>query len=395
MRCNLQTTGARSTGELARPVAPSEGVTARSAARYGVVLVWFPVLLLFPLLNLSGDTLAAVGQVALVVGIAAVAVATVLATVLATGLTGPAPRPTRSMVVHMVALVALIVLAAMQGEGWQTVWGVLAIVTPAVLRGWRLALAIGLATVGVAVSIALIEGIGDTYLLTVGGTLLSGMTTTAFLRLLEAVEQLRRTREELARAAVAEERARMSRDLHDLLGHTLSVMVVKAEAVRRLAARDPEAAAVHAADIEDVGRAALADVRAAVDQMKTLSLTEELDGARRALDAAGIRTSVIPAPPDMPDITGQALAWVVREGATNVLRHSGASSCRFELTEDAGGFRLAVVDDGVGGLTGTAGPGERSGGLEGLRQRLRLVDGRLDVRPGEDGFRLEARVPAS
>lgn len=362
--------------------------------RYGVVLVWFPVLLLFPLLNLSGDALSAVGQVVLVVGIAAVAVATVLATVLATGLTGPAPRPTRSMVVHMVALVALIALAAMQGEGWQTVWGVLAIVSPAVLRGWRLALAIALATVGVAVSIALIEGFGDTYLLSVGGTLLSGMTTTAFLRLLEAVEQLRRTREELARAAVAEERARMSRDLHDLLGHTLSVMVVKAEAVRRLAARDPEAAAAHAADIEDVGRAALADVRVAVDQMKTLSLADELDGARRALDAAGIRTSVTAAPAEVPDIAGQALAWVVREGATNVLRHSGAASCRFELTEDGGEFRLAVVDDGVGG-PGPSGPDERLGGLEGLRQRLHAVDGRLDVRPGADGFRLEARVPAS
>lgn len=351
--------------------------------RYGVVLVWLPVLLLFPLLNLSGAAASAIGQVALVLALAVAAVALVL---------------TGRVAVLLPALVALIVLAAMQGEGWQTVWGVLAIVSPAVLRGWRLALSIAVATVGAAVSIALIDGFGDIYLLSVGGTLLSGITTTAFLRLMEAVEQLRRTRQELARAAVAEERARMSRDLHDLLGHTLSVMVVKAEAVRRLAARDPEAAAAHAADIEDVGRAALADVRAAVDQMKTLSLTEELDGARRALDAAGIRTSVIAASPDMPDIAGQALAWVVREGATNVLRHSGASSCRFELTEDAGGFRLAVVDDGVGGLVGAAGPrdgaDERSGGLEGLRQRLRAVDGRLDVLPGDDGFRLEARVPA-
>ncbi|OIJ27967.1 sensor histidine kinase [Nocardioides luteus] len=351
--------------------------------RHGVVLIWLPVLLLFPLLNLSDGVLPAVGQVALVLGIAAVAVALVV--------TGRVP-------VLLPALVVLIVLAAMQGEGWQTVWGVLAIVSPAVLRGWRLLVAIAAATVGVAVSIALIEGVGDAYLLSVGGTLLSGITTTSFLRLIEAVEQLRRTREELARAAVAEERARMSRDLHDLLGHTLSVMVVKAEAVRRLAARDPEAAAAHAADIEEVGRAALADVRVAVDQMKTLSLAEELDGALRALDAAGIRTSATPAPFEVPDIAGQALAWVVREGTTNVLRHSGAASCRFELTADDGEFRLAVIDDGVGGPVGEVGsngPGERAGGLEGLRQRLRAVDGRLDVRAGAEGFRLEARVPAS
>ncbi|MBG6098086.1 sensor histidine kinase [Nocardioides luteus] len=348
--------------------------------RHGVVLVWLPVLLLFPLLNLSDGLLPAFGQVALVLAIAAAAVALVV---------------TERIPVLLPSLVALIALAAMQGEGWQTVWGVLAIVSPAVLRGWRLLVAIAVATVGVAVSIAVIEGIGDAYLLSVGGTLLSGITTTSFLRLIEAVEQLRRTREELARAAVAEERARMSRDLHDLLGHTLSVMVVKAEAVRRLAARDPEAAAAHAADIEEVGRAALADVRVAVDQMKTLSLAEELDGARRALDAAGIRTSVTAAPSEVPDIAGQALAWVVREGATNVLRHSGAASCRFELTEDGGEFRLAVVDDGVGGPAGPSGASERSGGLEGLRQRLRAVDGRLDVLPGAEGFRLEATVPAS
>lgn len=345
--------------------------------RHGVVLVWLPVLLLFPLLNLSADALPAVGQLLLVLALAAAAVALVV---------------TGRVSVLLPVLVALIVLAALQGEGWQTVWGVLAIVSPAVLRGWRLLIAIVAATVGVAVSIAVIEGIGDAYLLSVGGTFLTGVTTTSFLRLVEAVEQLRRTREELARAAVAEERARMSRDLHDLLGHTLSVMVVKAEAVRRLAARDPEAAAAHAADIEEVGRAALADVRVAVDQMKTLSLADELDGARRALDAAGIRTSVAAAPAEVPDIAGQALAWVVREGATNVIRHSGAASCRFELTEDGGEFRLAVVDDGVGGPADTS---DRSGGLEGLRQRLRAVDGRLDVRPGADGFRLEARVPAS
>ncbi|NGN93144.1 sensor histidine kinase [Nocardioides sp. KC13] len=348
--------------------------------RHGVVLVWLPVLLLFPLLNLSGDVLPAMGQIVLVLAIGAAAAALVV--------TGRVP-------VLLPVLVVLIVLAALQGEGWQTVWGVLAIVAPAVLRGWRLLVAIAAATVGVTVSIAVIEGVGDTYLLSVGGTLLSGVTTTSFLRLIEAVEQLRRTREELARVAVAEERARMSRDLHDLLGHTLSVMVVKAEAVRRLAARDPEAAAAHAADIEEVGRAALADVRVAVDQMKTLSLADELDGARRALDAAGIRTSVTVAPPEVPDIAGQALAWVVREGATNVLRHSGAATCRFELTEGGGEFRLAVVDDGGGGPVGASGAGERSGGLEGLRQRLLAVDGRLDVQPGEDGFRLEARVPAS
>ena len=116
--------------------------------------------------------------------------------------------------------------------------------------------------------------------------------STAFTRLLETVAELRRTRAELARVAVAEERERFSRDLHDLLGHTLSVMVVKAQAVRRLAATDPDAAAEHAADIERVGRTALLDVRQAVDAMRAPSLSEELVGARDALEAAGIRATI-------------------------------------------------------------------------------------------------------
>ena len=120
--------------------------------------------------------------------------------------------------------------------------------------------------------------------------LLAGAASSAFAALLDTVAELRRTRQELARLAVAEERERFSRDLHDLLGHTLSVMVVKAQAVRRLAATDPDAAAGHAADIEQIGRRALGDVRQAVDAMRAPTLAEELDEVRRALDAAGIET---------------------------------------------------------------------------------------------------------
>ena len=173
--------------------------------RHGVVLVWLPVLLLFPLLNLSGEALVAAGQVVLVLALATAAV----------GSRGHRPgrgsaarprRPDRAR--------------RDSGRGLADGLGRAGHRLPAVLRGWRLLVAIVAATVGVAVSIAVIEGIGDAYLLSVGGVFLSGVTTTSFLRLVEAVEQLRRTREELAQAAVAEERARMSRDLHDLLGHT-------------------------------------------------------------------------------------------------------------------------------------------------------------------------------
>jgi two-component system sensor histidine kinase DesK len=219
--------------------------------------------------------------------------------------------------------------------------------------------------------------------------LLAGLASAAFMALLDTIAELRRTRAELARVAVAEERERFSRDLHDLLGHTLSVMVVKAQAVRRLAAQDPEAAAAHASDIEHIGRQALVDVRQAVDAMRAPSLAEELDNAARSLDAAGIVVSVSGAasaegPPD------EVLAWVVREAATNVLRHSGASACRIGIDRRDGTIALTVADDGAGAPRQ---PSLRLGGLDGLRDRLRAAGGELRVDSAGDGFRLVATLP--
>jgi two-component system sensor histidine kinase DesK len=351
------------------------------------VLVWVPVLLLFPLLNVYGGPARVAGQVLLIAATAAVAVTVVVTS-------GTQHPPRRATALTMAVLVALVAVASVQGEGWTTVWGLLAIIAPAVLRGWWLLATIVVATVGTGVSIAVVSGVGDTWWLSVGGVALAGASTTSLLRLLESNEQLQRTREELAEAAVAKERERFSRDLHDLLGHTLSVMVVKAQAVQRLAGRDPEAAAGHAADIEAVGRTALVDVRTAVDQMRSLSLVHELEGARRALDTAGIRTRVTAC--DVPESADEVLAWVVRESTTNVLRHSGAASCRFEVTSGDGEVRLTVSDDGVGtDAAGSGGRPDRVGGLDGLRRRLLAAGGELDVRPEPGGFRVEARVPAT
>jgi two-component system sensor histidine kinase DesK len=219
------------------------------------------------------------------------------------------------------------------------------------------------------------------------------LASTAFTRLLETVSELRHTRAELARVAVTEERERFSRDLHDLLGHTLSVMVVKAQAVRRLAPIDPAAAAEHAADIERIGRTALLDVRQAVDAMRAPSLPEELVGARDALESAGIRTT-IEASPDLPEDAGAVLAWALREAVTNVLRHSAASACTITVTEHDGRWELVVTDDGVGAPTRPhEGSLARAGGLDGLRDRVRAADGSLDASSTGNGFRVAASVP--
>ena len=217
---------------------------------------------------------------------------------------------------------------------------------------------------------------------------LAGLASSAVISLIDTVSELRRTRAELARAAVADERERFSRDLHDLLGHTLSVMVVKAQAVRRLAGTDDVAVVEHASDIEEIGRQALVDVRRAVDAMRAPTLPDELDNARRALAAAGIETTVT-GDPGAGD-TDEVLAWVVREAATNVLRHSGASTCRIELAERGGRLALAVTDDGVGAPSTLT---VRFGGLDGLRDRVTAAGGELRVETSDAGFSVVATVP--
>ncbi|MEU3194244.1 histidine kinase, partial [Streptomyces sp. NPDC006992] len=154
------------------------------------------------------------------------------------------------------------------------------------------------------------------------GTFLSGLVTAAVLSLFDTVRQLETTRQELARSAVEQERLRFSRDLHDLLGHTLSVIVVKAEAVRRLAERDAQAALAQAADIEAVGRQALTEIREAVSGYRDGSLSTELERADSVLEAAGIEPVVRRSGPPLPPQTEALLGWVVRESVTNTVRHS-------------------------------------------------------------------------
>ncbi|MBL1101559.1 sensor histidine kinase [Streptomyces coffeae] len=233
------------------------------------------------------------------------------------------------------------------------------------------------------------------------GTVLSGLVTAAILSLFEAVAQLRATRQELARTAVEKERLRFSRDLHDLLGHTMSVVVVKAEAVRRLAPHNLEAALGQAADIEAVGRQALTEIREAVTGYRDGSLATELERSASLLDASGIEADVRRSGPPLPPQTEALLGWVVREGVTNVVRHSGARRCAIEIRGGTDRVRLEITDDGPGvgspgAVTHTArGTGAVGGtGLKGLAERLSAAGGTLVAGPdGRCGFRLVAELP--
>ncbi|MHB1538113.1 MAG: sensor histidine kinase, partial [Solirubrobacteraceae bacterium] len=160
--------------------------------------------------------------------------------------------------------------------------------------------------------------------------------------------ELVRAREDLARLAVAEERLRFARDIHDLLGHSLSVVALKAELVGRLLERDLDAASVHIEELQTVARGALAEVRQAVSGYRRPVLSAELEGARMALEDAGIQARIVaPERGLSPDVEA-LLAWTVREGATNVIRHSDARSCDLVIACDGGVATAEVTDDGGG-----------------------------------------------
>jgi two-component system sensor histidine kinase DesK len=221
-------------------------------------------------------------------------------------------------------------------------------------------------------------------------TVMSGLLVFVVRRLNLLVDQLRATRAELAEAAVAQERLRFSRDLHDLLGHTLSVVVVKAAAVRRLAERDPALAAREAGQIEEIGRRALVEVREAVTGYREHTLGTELDGARKALAGAGIEVTIRESGEALPAAAESVFGWAVREGVTNVIRHSGAGRCHIDIDLRGEHAVLEISDDGTGGGAPTA----AGNGLRGIAERVRAAGGTFESGRGPDGgFRLTVRIP--
>jgi two-component system sensor histidine kinase DesK len=212
----------------------------------------------------------------------------------------------------------------------------------------------------------------------------------AFGRITRGNRELREARHELARLAVSEERLRIARDLHDLLGHSLSVIALKSELAAKLVTQDPKRAESELADIQSVSRQALAEVREAVEGYRRVPLEEALDGARAALAAAGIDCKVddgdIAVAPEVEDV----LAWAVREGTTNVVRHSEATRCSIRVRRGPQTAEVEIEDDGLARVNGSKG----GSGLIGLAERTEAVHGTLEAGARrEGGFRLRVTVP--
>ncbi len=203
-------------------------------------------------------------------------------------------------------------------------------------------------------------------------------------RQLATLRSLRAANAEIARLAVVEERERFSRDLHDVLGHSLTVVAVKSELATKLVMKDPGSAQRELQDIEQLARESLVDLRAAVSNYRDATWEVELASARRALESAGIELSLPAAAPEVPGEVRTLFAWVLREGVTNVIRHSGAVHCIVEMDD----HHLAVIDDGVGGAP-TDGTGN---GLRGLRERAAAAGATLIAGPSEHGYRLEVVI---
>lgn len=247
---------------------------------------------------------------------------------------------------------------------------------------------------------------------------LAGLFAYGAGRRADALDKLRRTRAELARAAVAEERLRIARDLHDLLGHSLSLITLKAELARRVIGSDPDRAATEVAELEAVARQSLSDVREAVAGFRQPDLAGELTAARQLLDAAGIASDIRSAGADhLEQQVDAVLAWAVREGTTNVVRHSRATKVAIRVNAADSVAVAEISDNGPAGpdANGTRlppavpapGPSARAtghrplaaftgSGLAGLTERVRGLGGELAAGMVEPhGFLLRVVVPLS
>ncbi|TCC01827.1 sensor histidine kinase [Kribbella soli] len=215
---------------------------------------------------------------------------------------------------------------------------------------------------------------------------LGALAVFGMRRAIQRSIELSAARKDMAELAVQEERNRFARDLHDILGHSLTVITVKAELAGKLIAANPDRAAAEVADVESLARAALADVRAAVAGYRELSLAGELVSARAALQAAEIKADLPTTVDEVPEENRELFAWVVREGVTNVVRHSGAKRCTIRITA----AQIEVLDDGKGP---TPGGGTSGHGLIGLRERADQVGAGLQVGEAPSGgFRLAVKV---
>lgn len=223
-----------------------------------------------------------------------------------------------------------------------------------------------------------------------------GLLTSGIVMLVDTIHELERAREELARLAVAEERLRLARDLHDLLGHSLSLIAVKSELAKHLVKRDVDKTLTEIEDIERVSRDALADVRSAVSGYRQLSRVRELSSAKELLTAASITLEIRDGVDNVPADIESVLAWTIREGVTNVIRHGQAGRCCIAIEWADGGVHCEVQNDARTPSTRAmhGEPVTAGNGLTGLAERVHGCSGQMQTTNlSGGGFLLAVTLP--
>jgi two-component system sensor histidine kinase DesK len=309
--------------------------------------------------------------------------------------TNTGERPERWIYGVLAAQVGLsLLLSATLGKNWLVLFVYVGVACGAALPLRESRWAVPAVTAVLAGVGAAVDSSSDLYPALLIPALLGGFAMVGVKQLVHTMRELRDARETVAHLAATEERLRLARDLHDLLGHSLSLITLKSELAGRMLPDRPQDAAQQVTDIEKVSRQSLVDVREAVSGYRRPTLAAELASARSALASAGVSARVHAA--ERPEGLGPqgegALAWALREAVTNVVRHSGATTCVVALKVEDGLARLTVSDDG----RGPAAEQSAGNGLTGLTERLILAGGTLDTgRAGDGGFRLTATVPAA
>jgi two-component system, NarL family, sensor histidine kinase DesK len=248
---------------------------------------------------------------------------------------------------------------------------------------------VGLAVIG---SIGAIEG----WLLHIDGwrlfystlfPIIIGAGNTFFAERNRMNRRLRKANEEVEHLAKVAERERIARDLHDVLGHTLSVITLKSELAGKLIERDPQRAAKEIREVEEISRQALSEVRDAIRGYRSQGLVAELAQAKSTLETAGLTVQCDAASTmKLPALQESVLSLAVREGVTNVLRHAQARTCRLRLEQENGSCRLEIQDDGQGFST------IEGNGLRGMRERVEMLGGTLE-RMNRSGTMLVINLP--
>jgi two-component system, NarL family, sensor histidine kinase DesK len=248
---------------------------------------------------------------------------------------------------------------------------------------------IGLATVG---TIGAVEGLilhinGWTLFYSALFPVIIGGGNTFFAERNRMNRRLRKANEEIEHLAKVAERERIARDLHDVLGHTLSVITLKSELAGKLIDRDPQRAGKEIREVEEISRKALAEVRDAIRGYRAKGLSAELAQAKATLETAGVSVQLEAATTlQIPAVQESVLSLAVREGVTNVLRHAHAATCRLRLEQQNGSCRLEISDDGQGFVS------VEGNGLRGMRERVEMLGGTLE-RSNHSGTRLVITLP--